>query len=114
MHNVIAASNSSISFHKTNFWIDPVSKNQYYVGVQYPEKDIDSVQMIRDIPITGHKQGTPITVGDLATSDAVGDTRRHHAPKPAIDDRHFDGSRSPRPRARLGRRDKGHQRLRCR
>jgi multidrug efflux pump subunit AcrB len=67
MHNVIAATNSSISFHKTNFWIDPVSKNQYFVGVQYPEKDIDSVQMIRDIPITGHKQGTPITVGDLAT-----------------------------------------------
>jgi multidrug efflux pump subunit AcrB len=66
MQNVIAATNSSISFHKTNFWIDPKSKNQYFVGVQYPEKDIDSVQMLRDIPITGHNQGTPITLGDLA------------------------------------------------
>jgi multidrug efflux pump subunit AcrB len=67
MKNVIAATNSSISFHKTNFWIDPVSKNQYFVGVQYPEKDIDSVQMLRNIPITGHNQSAPITLGDLAT-----------------------------------------------
>ena len=67
MQNVVAATNSSISFHKTNFWIDPVSKNQYYVGVQYPEKDIDSVQMLKDIPITGHNQGDPITLGDMAT-----------------------------------------------
>src|SRR5262249_1985067 len=67
MENVIAATNSSISFHKTNFWIDPVSKNQYYVGVQYPEQDIDSVQMLRNIPITGHHQNVPITLGDLAT-----------------------------------------------
>jgi multidrug efflux pump subunit AcrB len=67
MENVIAATNSSISFHKTNFWIDPVSKNQYYVGVQYPERDIDSIQMLRNIPITGHHQNVPITLGDLAT-----------------------------------------------
>ncbi|MBS0260505.1 MAG: efflux RND transporter permease subunit [Planctomycetes bacterium] len=67
MRNVIAATNSSISFHKSNFWIDPVSKNQYYVGVQYPEQDINSVQMLRNIPITGHHQSAPITLGDLAT-----------------------------------------------
>ena len=67
MKNVIAATNSSISFQKTNFWIDPVSKNQYYVGVQYPEKDIDSVHMLRNIPITGANQDVPVTLGDLAT-----------------------------------------------
>jgi Cu/Ag efflux pump CusA len=33
MRNVIAACNSSIAFNKRNFWIDPVSRNQYYVGV---------------------------------------------------------------------------------
>ena len=37
MRNVVAAFNSSIQFNKQNFWIDPVSHNQYYVGVQYPE-----------------------------------------------------------------------------
>ena len=73
MQNVIAATNSSISFHKTNFWIDPVSKNQYYVGVQYPEQDIDSMEMLRNIPITGHHQVVPITLGDVATltSDTI-------------------------------------------
>ena len=33
MKAIIAALNSSIQFNKTNFWIDPISKNQYYVGV---------------------------------------------------------------------------------
>src|SRR5207247_1431976 len=37
MKNLVAALNSSIQFNKKNFWIDPVSHNQYYVGVQYPE-----------------------------------------------------------------------------
>ena len=38
MRNVVAATNSSISFNKRNFWIDPVTHNQYFVGVQYPER----------------------------------------------------------------------------
>ena len=40
MRNVVAALNSSVQFNKKNFWIDPISHNQYYVGVQYPEADI--------------------------------------------------------------------------
>src|SRR5262249_10187048 len=43
MRNVVAALNSSIQFNKNNFWIDPKNKNQYYVGVQYRERDIRSV-----------------------------------------------------------------------
>ena len=38
MKNVISAIKSSIQFNKKNFWFDPVSQNQYYVGVQYPEE----------------------------------------------------------------------------
>ena len=53
MKNVVAALNSSIQFYKKNFWIDPVSKNQYFVGVQYFEEDIDSVETLLDVPITG-------------------------------------------------------------
>lgn len=67
MHNVVAATNSSITFHKTNFWIDPKTKNQYYVGVQYPEQNFDSMDALRNIPITGHHQAEPVTLGDLAT-----------------------------------------------
>ena len=53
MQNVVASLNSSISFNKRNFWIDPKSHNQYFVGVQYPEKDITSIETMLDIPITG-------------------------------------------------------------
>jgi multidrug efflux pump subunit AcrB len=67
MYNVVAATNSSISFHKTNFWIDPKTKNQYYVGVQYPERVFDSMSALRDIPITGRHQEAPVTLGDIAT-----------------------------------------------
>ncbi|MGE5193807.1 MAG: efflux RND transporter permease subunit, partial [Deltaproteobacteria bacterium] len=67
MHNVVAATNSSITFRKTNFWIDPKSKNQYYVGVQYPEQNFSSPADLRNIPITGSEQAEPITLGDLAT-----------------------------------------------
>ncbi len=51
MQSVIAAFNSSIQFNKNNFWIDPVSKNQYFVGVQYFEQDIKSIDTLLDIPV---------------------------------------------------------------
>jgi multidrug efflux pump subunit AcrB len=67
MKNVVAALNSSIQFHKKNFWIDPVSKNQYFVGVQYFEEDIDSVQTLLDVPVTSPKQDQPIPLRNIAT-----------------------------------------------
>jgi multidrug efflux pump subunit AcrB len=66
MKNVVAALNSSIQFHKKNFWIDPLSKNQYFVGVQYFEEDIDSVQTLLDVPITSPKQDQPIPLRNIA------------------------------------------------
>jgi multidrug efflux pump subunit AcrB len=65
MRNVVAAFNSSIQFNKRNFWIDPVSHNQYYVGVQYPEKDIKSLDTLLEIPITGPAQAKAIPLGNL-------------------------------------------------
>lgn len=67
MKNVVAACNSSISFNKKNFWIDPVSKNQYFVGVQYPEEDIESLESLMDIPITSPKQASTVPLRSLAT-----------------------------------------------
>ena len=67
MKNVVAALNSSITFHKKNFWIDPISKNQYFVGVQYFEEDIDSIQTLMDVPITSPKQPQPIPLRNIAT-----------------------------------------------
>ena len=59
MRNVVAAFNSSIQFNKHNFWIDPKSKNQYFVGVQYSEKDIKSIETLLDIPITTNRPDKP-------------------------------------------------------
>jgi multidrug efflux pump subunit AcrB len=69
MQNVIASTNSSISFNKKNFWIDPISHNQYFVGVQYPETAINSTKDILNIPITGHNQHKQVRLGDLASID---------------------------------------------
>jgi multidrug efflux pump subunit AcrB len=67
MKNVVAALNSSIQFHKKNFWIDPATRNQYFVGVQYFEEDIDSVQTLLDVPVTSPRQDRPIPLRNIAT-----------------------------------------------
>ncbi|HSQ56975.1 MAG TPA: efflux RND transporter permease subunit, partial [Gemmata sp.] len=65
MENVIAAFNSSVQFNKKNFWIDPKSHNQYYVGVQYPESAMKDLDTLLDIPITGPKQPRPIPLRNV-------------------------------------------------
>ena len=67
MQNVVSAFNSSVQFNKRNFWIDPKSSNQYFVGVQYAEEDITSVDTLLDIPITGQGQRKPIPLRNIAT-----------------------------------------------
>ncbi len=67
MRNAVAALNSSIQFNKKNFWIDPVSKNQYYVGVQYPENDITSIETLLNVPVTGPKQTSPVPLRNIAS-----------------------------------------------
>jgi multidrug efflux pump subunit AcrB len=69
MKSVIAATNSSIAYNKRNFWIDPIGGNQYFVGVQYPEKHFQGKADILNIPITGPKQVTPIPLSNVLDSD---------------------------------------------
>jgi multidrug efflux pump subunit AcrB len=69
MENLIASLNSSIQFNKHNFWIDPKTKNQYYVGVQYPEEDIESLETLKDVPITSTQQHRSIPLRQLARVD---------------------------------------------
>jgi multidrug efflux pump subunit AcrB len=67
IQNVVAALNSSIQFNKKNFWIDPLSHNQYFVGVQYPESDIRSIETLLNIPITSPTQPQPVPLRNVAT-----------------------------------------------
>jgi multidrug efflux pump subunit AcrB len=69
MENLIASLNSSIQFNKHNFWIDPKTQNQYYVGVQYPEEDIESLDTLKDVPITSKQQHRSIPLRNLAQVD---------------------------------------------
>lgn len=71
MRNLVAAVNSSVQFNKKNFWIDPVSHNQYYVGVSYREEDITSLETLLDIPITSPTQKKSIPLRNLAEMKRV-------------------------------------------
>jgi multidrug efflux pump subunit AcrB len=87
MQNVVAAFNSSIAFNKKNFWFDPISHNQYYVGVQYPEGDIESIETLMNIPITSPKQDQPVPLQNIATiSRTTVPAEVHHTTlQPTID-----------------------------
>ncbi len=53
--NIVTSLNSSVNFDPA-FWIDEGNGNHYFVGAQYREEDIDSIDTILDIPITGAGQ----------------------------------------------------------
>ena len=59
--NIVTALNSSINF-APSFWIDEKNGNHYFIGAQYRENDIQSINTILDIPITGKNQTTPVTL----------------------------------------------------
>ena len=65
MENVVAALKSSVQYNKHNFWFDPKTHNQYYVGVQYPEKDIQSLQTVLNVSITSPVQSEPIPLSNV-------------------------------------------------
>ncbi|QJW95690.1 efflux RND transporter permease subunit [Frigoriglobus tundricola] len=67
MRNIVAAFNSSVQFNKRNFWIDPKSHNQYFVGVQYPEGSIRDLDTLLNIPITSADQKRSIPLRNVAT-----------------------------------------------
>jgi CzcA family heavy metal efflux pump len=53
--NVITALNSSVLF-SPNFWDDPAGNN-YFIGAMYPEKEIDSLDVVENIPILPRNSG---------------------------------------------------------
>lgn len=63
--NIVTALNSSINF-APSFWIDERNGNHYFIGAQYREEDIKSLETVLDIPITGPKQATPIPLRNVA------------------------------------------------
>ncbi len=66
--NIVTALNSSVNFAPA-FWISPKNGNHYFMGAQYREEEIESVETLMDIPISMMtKSGVPQTA--LLTSSA--------------------------------------------
>jgi multidrug efflux pump subunit AcrB len=63
--NIVTALNSSINF-APSFWIDEKNGNHYFIGAQYRENDIQSINTILDIPVTGKSQQTPVALRTVA------------------------------------------------
>ena len=65
MQNLVSATNSSVGFEPA-FWIDISKGNHYFIGVQYPESILDSVETIRNIPVA-YQEGIPVRLENIAT-----------------------------------------------
>lgn len=66
--NMVTSLNSSVNFDPA-FWIDRRNGNHYFVGAQYQETAIDSLQTLEDIPLTGARQGKPVLLRNVARFD---------------------------------------------
>ena len=65
MKNLVAATNSSVNFQPA-FWLDKNKGNHYFLGVQYEEKELDSIDTIRSIPVGSDNEGRPLKLGNIA------------------------------------------------
>ncbi|MBI4566422.1 MAG: efflux RND transporter permease subunit [Planctomycetes bacterium] len=63
--NVVTAFNSSVSFAKS-FWVDERSGNHYWIGAQYPERAMEDLETLLNVPITSARQNEPILLRDVA------------------------------------------------
>ncbi|MCH2211917.1 MAG: efflux RND transporter permease subunit [Fuerstiella sp.] len=59
MKCLVSSTNSSINFDPA-FWIDPRNGNHYFLGTQYYEEQINSLDTLRRIPVKGGGADTPI------------------------------------------------------
>jgi len=65
MKNLVSALNSSINFEPA-FWIDEKNGNHYFMGVQYREEDIQSLDTLEYLPITGAGSSRPVPLQNVA------------------------------------------------
>lgn len=64
MKNVVSAVSNSSSFNSA-IWVDPKSGIDYFLGVQFPEKDFSALDDILKIPITGRTQSRSVMLNRL-------------------------------------------------
>jgi len=57
--NMVSSLNSSVTYEKA-FWIDESNGNHYYVGVTYPESEIDSRFVLENVGVNSSKSNKTI------------------------------------------------------
>ena len=70
MEALVSATNSSINFDPA-FWIDPNNGNHYFMGAQYPEERINSLDTLRYVVVKEDRDGTPVYLDDIADFDTT-------------------------------------------
>jgi multidrug efflux pump subunit AcrB len=70
MKSLVSSTNSSINFDPA-FWVAPDNGNHYFLGAQYFEEEITSLDTLKDIPIKSRDDGTLIFLGDVAKFDTT-------------------------------------------
>lgn len=69
MKALVSSTNSSINFDPA-FWIDPKNGNHYFLGTQYYEREIDSIEAIKYIPVKrGEGDNRMVYLQDVARID---------------------------------------------
>lgn len=68
--NLMSVLNSSTTFDPS-FWLDHKSGNHYFVGVTYKEQDIDSLEALRTVPITGANSTRPVQLQNLVDEPVI-------------------------------------------
>ncbi len=69
-NNLMSMLNSSTSFDPA-FWLDHTTGNHYFVGVTYEEQDIDSMEALRTVPITGENSTAPVQLQNLVAEPVI-------------------------------------------
>ena len=65
MKCLVSSTNSSINFDPA-FWIDPKNGNHYFLGTQYYEEEINSLDTLLDIPLKSSLTGKIVYLRDVA------------------------------------------------
>ncbi|MBI2202069.1 MAG: efflux RND transporter permease subunit, partial [Armatimonadetes bacterium] len=64
--NIVTALNSSVNF-APSFWFDHRNGNHYFLGAQYSEEAIRDLETLKNIPLTGINNGSPVLLRNIAT-----------------------------------------------
>ncbi len=93
IHSLVAATSSS-RFVDPNYWRDPVSGNGFQIQVEIPQHRMQSLDDMRDLPLTNGVDGRPLLgdVAELKAGTAFGMVERYNMQRVISYTANLDGS----------------------